>query len=323
MMQERGDTYMAHTGYKLHDEVKTAGRALRRAASLGVLAAESAALFKREERDAILVMSFGTTFKETREKTILAVVEEIRREHPNAKVMLAFTSHIVIERVKANEGISYPTPEEALQKLKDDGYTRVALVSLDIIPGIEYAYKREVFEECRTWFYRMTLGTPLVYWQGQEEKRDDVADVMTAVAKDLPPCAADEAVLLMTHGTPHPANAYYTVMQERLEQQGQHRIYIYSVEGRPHLDDVLPKLKKACIKKVTLVPLMLVAGDHATNDMAGDAPDSHKAVLEREGFVVQTILRGIGENDAVRKIFTARAHEAYEALYDGSLCNDV
>ncbi|MGP1407735.1 sirohydrochlorin cobaltochelatase, partial [Selenomonas sp.] len=252
-----------------------------------------------------LVMSFGTTFKETREKTILAVVEEIRREHPNAKVMLAFTSHIVIERVKANEGISYPTPEEALQKLKDDGY------------------KREVFEECRTWFYRMTLGTPLVYWQGQEEKRDDVADVMTAVAKDLPPCAADEAVLLMAHGTPHPANAYYTVMQERLEQQGQHHIYIYSVEGRPHLDDVLPKLKKACIKKVTLVPLMLVAGDHATNDMAGDAPDSHKAVLEREGFVVQTILRGIGENDAVRKIFTARAQEAYEALYDGSLCNDV
>ena len=309
---------MAHKGYKLHEGVKTAGTALRRAASLGVLAAENAACAEREERDAILVMSFGTTFKETRKKTIDAVTEEVQHTYPAVKVVLAFTSHIVIERVKKNEGVRYPTPEEALQKLRDEGCTRVALVSLDIIPGIEYAYKKEVFDECKSWFHRMTLGTPLVYWQGQEEKRDDVADVMAAVAKELPARAEDEAVLLMAHGTPHPANAYYAVMQDRLEKLGEERVYIYTVEGRPHLDDIVPKLKEAGVRKVTLAPLMLVAGDHATNDMAGEEPDSHKSLLEREGFCVQTILKGIGENAAVRKIFAARAAEAYEALLGAS-----
>ena len=309
---------MAHKGYKLHEGVKTAGTALRRAASLGVLAAENAACAEREERDAILVMSFGTTFKETRKKTIDAVTEEVQHTYPAVKVVLAFTSHIVIERVKKNEGVLYPTPEEALQKLRDEGCTRVALVSLDIIPGIEYAYKKEVFDECKSWFHRMTLGTPLVYWQGQEEKRDDIADVMAAVAKELPARAEDEAVLLMAHGTPHPANAYYAVMQDRLEKLGEERVYIYTVEGRPHLDDIVPKLKEAGVRKVTLAPLMLVAGDHATNDMAGEEPDSHKSLLEREGFCVQTILKGIGENAAVRKIFAARAAEAYEAMLGAS-----
>ena len=309
---------MAHKGYKLHEGVKTAGTALRRAASLGVLAAENAACAEREERDAILVMSFGTTFKETRKKTIDAVTEEVQHTYPAVKVVLAFTSHIVIERVKKNEGVLYPTPEEALQKLRDEGCTRVALVSLDIIPGIEYAYKKEVFDECKSWFHRMTLGTPLVYWQGQEEKRDDVADVMAAVAKELPARAEDEAVLLMAHGTPHPANAYYAVMQDRLEKLGEERVYIYTVEGRPHLDDIVPKLKEAGVRKVTLAPLMLVAGDHATNDMAGEEPDSHKSLLEREGFCVQTILKGIGENAAVRKIFATRAAEAYEAMLGAS-----
>lgn len=312
-MQE-GSRHIAHTGYKLHEEVKTAGLALRRAASLGVLKAENEAIAAGEERDAILVMSFGTTFKDTRKKTIDAVVEEVRRAHPGVEVRLAFTSHIVIERVKQNEGIHYPTPEEALQKLKRDGYTRVALASLDIIPGIEYDYKREVFYANGVAFHKMTLGTPLVYWQGQEEKRDDVAEVMAAVAADLPPCREEEAVLLMAHGTPHPANAYYAVMQERLEKLGHSRVYIYSVEGRPCLDDIVPKLKAAGIRKVTLAPLMLVAGDHATNDMAGAESDSHKSILESEGFSVQTILKGIGENAAVRRIFAARAAKSYEAL---------
>ncbi len=291
---------------------------MRRAASLGLLVAEEPSLAGGEERDAILVLSFGTTFRQTRKKTIDAVVEEVRRTCPHVEVRLAFTSHIVIERVKENEGISYPTPEEALRKLKEEGYTRIALASLDIIPGIEYSYKREVFDACRSWFHRMTLGTPLLYWQGQEEKRDDVAEVMAAVAAELPACALDEAVLLMAHGTPHPANAYYAVMQERLEELGASRVFIYTVEGRPFLADILPKLKAMGVKKVTLAPLMLVAGDHAMNDMAGDEPDSHKSILQREGFMVQTMLRGIGENAAVRKIFAARAGEAYEALCRGA-----
>lgn len=91
-------------------------------------------------------MSFGTTYKDTRAKTIEATVEEIQKAHPNTKVVLAFTSHIIIDRVKANEGITIPTPEEALAQLKAEGYNRIALTSLDIIPGMEYAYKTAVYD---------------------------------------------------------------------------------------------------------------------------------------------------------------------------------
>lgn len=302
--------------YTLNSEVKNATPALLQASEIGVRTYNTTdpALQKAHNKDAILVMSFGTTYPETRAKTIEATVKQIQAAHPNTKVVLAFTSHIIIDRVKANEGISIPTPEEALAQLKAEGYTRVALTSLDIIPGMEYNYKTAVYDIHKTDFKKMTMGTPLMYWMGQEGQRDDVEDTMKALGSQIPKLGKNEAVLIMAHGTPDPANAYYSVMQDRLDDIYGGKVMIYTVEGKPNLEDVIAKLKAQGIKNVTMMPFMMVAGDHANNDMAGDEEDSHKSILIKEGFNVKTYIHGLGENQNIRQLFVNRADEAWNAL---------
>ncbi|WP_303691381.1 sirohydrochlorin cobaltochelatase [Megamonas hypermegale] len=302
--------------YSLSTEVKTPTQALLQATEIGVRTynTDNPELQKAPNKDAILIMSFGTTFPETRAKTIEATVKQIQAAHPDTKVVLAFTSHIIIDRVKANEGITIPTPEQALEQLKAEGYNRVALTSLDIIPGIEYKYKTAVFDVYKTQFKKMTIGTPLMYWMGQENQRDDVETTMKALGSQLPQLGKDDAVLIMAHGTPDPANAYYAVMQDRLNDLYNGKVMIYTVEGKPNLEDVISKLKAQNIKNVTIMPLMMVAGDHANNDMAGDEPDSHKSILQAEGFNVKTYIHGLGENENIRQLFVDRADEAWNAL---------
>lgn len=309
-----GFTATSHAAYQLSDEVKTATPALLMATQIGIKTNENAALANLPDKDAILVMSFGTTFKDTREKTIDATVNAIKAAHPGVKVVTAFTSHIIIDRIKANESISYPTPEEAIAQLKAEGYTRVAMTSLDIIPGMEYAYKDAVFQLHKNDFKKATFGTPLMYWQGQEGQADDITTTMKAVSTQFPKLGKKDAVLVMAHGTPHPANAYYAVMQDRLNEMGLNNVLIFSVEGWPHLETVIPQLKAKGIKNITLMPLMMVAGDHANNDMAGDEPDSFKSILESEGFKVSAYIHGLGENEAVRQLFVDKADQAWEAL---------
>lgn len=300
--------------FQLSEEVKAPTIALKQAAQVGVLTHETAELQNLADKDAILIMSFGTTIKETREKNIDATVNAIKTLYPETKVVVAYTSHIIIDRVKANEGLVIPTPEEALAQLKEEGYTRVAMTSLDIIPGIEYDYKKAVFNLHKNDFKKITFGTPLMYWQGQEDKEDDVADTMAALATQFPEAGKKDAILVMAHGTPHPANAYYAVMQDKLEDLGYKNALIFSVEGWPTFDNVLEELKERKIKNVTLMPLMMVAGDHAMNDMAGDEEDSFKSLLLKEGYKVDVYLHGLGENTDVQNLFVKKASQAWEAL---------
>jgi len=304
----------SYASYQLNPEVKDATPALKRAAEIGVRVYENPQLKEAPNKDAILVMSFGTTFKDSRKATIEKTVADIQAAHPEQKVVMAFTSHIIVDRIQEKEGIKIPTPEEALAELKEDGYTRVALTTLDVVPGMEYAYDSAIFDLYKTQFKKMTLGTSLVYWMGQENQRDDVTETLQAMSTEFPKTGKHEAVLLMVHGTPHPANAYYAVMQERLREMGKNNVLIYSVEGWPSLETVMPKLKADGIKKVTLIPMMMVAGDHANNDMAGAEPDSHKSILEKAGFKVDTYIHGLGENAAIRKLFVERANEAWTVL---------
>jgi len=300
--------------YTLNPEVKDPTPALKQAAEIGVRTYENADLQNQENKDAIMIMSFGTTFKETRQATIDKTVADIQAAHPDTKVVLAFTSHIIVDRIKAKEGLDIPTPEKALAQLKNDGYTRVALTSLDIIPGMEYAYDEAIYNLYKNDFKKMTLGTSAMYWMGQENQSDDVAEFVKAFSAQFPKLGKQDALLVMAHGTPHPANAYYSVVQNRLDTAKLGNVFIYSVEGWPHLDTVIPLLKGKGVKNVTLMPMMMVAGDHANNDMAGSEPDSHKSVLEKNGFKVTAYLHGLGENAAIRKLFVERANESWKAL---------
>lgn len=300
--------------YQLSDEVKVVPPALKEATTIGLRVHETKALQNEPNKDAILVSSFGTTFKDTRAKTIDATVKAIEEAHPGVKVVTAFSSHIIRERIKKNEGIHYPTPEEALEQLKKDGYTRVAMTTLNVIPGIEYNYNVAVYNEYKNQFKKITLSTPIMYWMGQEGQNDDVIDTLNALQTQFPPVGPHDAVLIMAHGTPDPSNAYYSVIQDRINSLGIPNTFIYTVEGTPNLENIIPQLQAKGINHVTLMPFMMVAGDHANNDMAGDEPDSHKSILQAAGFTVDTYLHGIGENQKVRDLFVERANEAWDAL---------
>ena len=309
-----GAPVVSHAAYQLNDEVKDPTPALKEAAAIGVRTHNTEALQNLPNKDAIVVMSFGTTYKDTRAKTIDATVDAIKAAHPNTKVVTAFTSHIIRDRIQQKEGITYPTPEEALADLKKDGYTRVALASLDVIPGMEYNYDAAVYNLYKDNFKKMTLGTSLMYWMGQENQTDQVIETLKAVQSQFPKLGKEDGLLIMAHGTPDPSNAYYSVIQDRIHTLGMKNVFIYTVEGTPNLEQVIPQLKLHGIKHVTLMPLMMVAGDHANNDMAGDEPDSHKSILEKEGFKVDTYIHGLGENPNIRNLFVERANESWDAL---------
>ena len=309
-----GAPVVSHAAYQLNDEVKDPTPALKEAAAIGVRTHNTEALQNLPNKDAIVVMSFGTTYKDTRAKTIDATVDAIKAAHPNTKVVTAFTSHIIRDRIQQKEGITYPTPEEALAELKKDGYTRVALASLDVIPGMEYNYDAAVYNLYKDNFKKMTLGTSLIYWMGQENQTDQVIETLKAVQSQFPKLGKEDGLLIMAHGTPDPSNAYYSVIQDRIHTLGMKNVFIYTVEGTPNLEQVIPQLKLHGIKHVTLMPFMMVAGDHANNDMAGAEPDSHKSILEKEGFKVDTYIHGLGENPNIRNLFVERANESWDAL---------
>ena len=310
-----GAPVVSNAAYQLNEEVKDPTPALKEAAAIGVRTHNTEALQNLPNKDAMVVMSFGTTYKDTRVKTIDATVDAIKAAHPNTKVITAFTSHIIRDRIQQKEGITYPTPEEALAELKKDGYTRVALASLDVIPGMEYNYDAAVYNLYKNDFKKMTLGTSLMYWMGQENQTDQVIETLKAVQSQFPKLGKEDALLIMAHGTPDPSNAYYSVIQDRIHTLGMKNVFIYTVEGTPNLEQVIPQLKLHGIKHVTLMPFMMVAGDHANNDMAGNEPDSHKSILEKEGFKVDTYIHGLGENQNIRNLFVERANESWDALH--------
>lgn len=305
---------LSASAYELNAEVKDVTPALREASTIGVWHHSNPDLQNLKNKDAILVMTFGTTFADTRAKTIDAVEAAIQKAHPDIPVFEAYTSHIIIDRVKAKEGIQKMTPEEAFSKLKAEGYTRVAVVSLDVIPSMEYSYDSIITKMQMSKFKELSLATPLMYFQGTEGEPDQVVDFLNAVKSQFPVMGKEDATLIMAHGTPHPGNAYYSVIQDRIEKLGMNNVFVYSVEGRPNLDDVIPKLKAKGFKNVTLMPIMMVAGDHANNDMAGDDPDSHKSILTKAGFKVNTYIHGLGENENVRALYIQRANEALAAF---------
>ena len=309
-----GAPVVSNAAYQLNEEVKDPTPALKEAAAIGVRTHNTEALQNLPNKDAMVVMSFGTTYKDTRAKTIDATVDAIKAAHPNTKVVTAFTSHIIRDRIQQKEGITYPTPEEALAELKKDGYTRVALASLDVIPGMEYNYDAAVYNLYKDNFKKMTLGTSLMYWMGQENQTDQVIETLKAVQSQFPKLGKEDGLLIMAHGTPDPSNAYYSVIQDRIHTLGMKNVFIYTVEGTPNLEQVIPQLKLHGIKHVTLMPFMMVAGDHANNDMAGAEPESHKSILEKEGFKVDTYIHGLGENQNIRNLFVERANEAWDAL---------
>ncbi len=267
-------------------------------------------------KKAILVVSFGTTFADTRKVTTEAVENKIRAAFPDYEVRRAFTSRIIIKRLAERDGLKVDTERQALEKLKADGYTDVIIQPLHIEAGEEYEKLSKAVAGFEKDFAKITVSRPLLYYTGQEgEKPDDYLIAIKAIQKQLPKLGPQDAVALMGHGGVSPANTAYAALQLKLEDAGLKNVFVFTVEGYPTVENLLAKLKKNKIKTVTLMPFMLVAGDHANNDMAGDEEDSFKSQLQKAGYQVKTYIHGLGENAGIQDIYAQHVKDAIDDQY--------
>lgn len=244
-------------------------------------------------KKAILVVSFGTTKDETRKKNIDAIEQEIQSHFPEYEVRRAFTSNIVIRRL-AQRGIVVETVDQALERLKLDGFESVTILPTHLLPGEEYDKLQSLAEPYTGSFQQLKVAKPLLY---DTEDLKEVAEFI----KETYPMGEKEALVLMGHGTGHFANHIYPAMDYILKSSGMPNAFVATVEGYPEFTDVLEAVKAGGFTAVTLVPLMLVAGDHAMNDMAGDEKESWKNQCACAGMQVKCVLTGLGESPRIRK----------------------
>lgn len=255
----------------------------------------------------LLVLSFGTSFNDSRRLTIGAIEQTLEDAFPNYSVRRGFTANIVIDHVERRDGILIDDINAALDRAVDNGVKTLVVQPTHLMSGIEYDEITEKVASYSDAFEKVVFGKPLL------TSDDDFKRVETAITdwtKDYDD--GETAIIFMGHGTEHESNQVYGKMQDLLAADGFANYFIGTVEAEPSLETVLEKVKEGGYKKVVLEPLMVVAGDHANNDMAGDDEDSWKSAFENEGFEVECLLRGLGENEAIREIYADHARAAIE-----------
>lgn len=250
----------------------------------------------------ILVVSFGTSHLDTMEKTIEVIEKEIKERFTGCNVYRAFTSGMIIRKLKRTEGLSIDTVPEALARMAADGIEDVIIQPTHIINGIENDRMMENLMERMSLFRRIRVGKPLL--SSVDDYKKAIHAVMAETELD-----DGEMLVLMGHGTDHHANSAYPTLEYTFHALGYSQVLVGTVESFPELKNVMAKLKIAEKKKVALMPFMLVAGDHAKNDMAGEE-DSWKSQLEEEGYEVRVIMKGLGEFRGIRQIFMEHIEEA-------------
>lgn len=259
---------------------------------------------KQNEKKAILVVSFGTSFAETRKKTIDAIEADLAAAYPDYAIYRAWTSKMILKKLKNRDGIVIPTVSEAVDQMIEDGIQELIVQPTHVINGIENDQMKADVLARQEAFTSIAFGTPLL------TTTEDQMAVIRALMAELPPLAEDEALVLMGHGTTHYANAVYAALDYTFKDLGYSRCILGTVEAYPSMESVKRQLKALAPKKVILAPFMVVAGDHATNDLAGEEEDSWKSQLEAEGYEISCILKGLGEYPGIRKLYIAHAEEA-------------
>lgn len=249
----------------------------------------------------ILVVSFGTSHLDTMKKTISVIEQEISERFQEYRVYRAFTSGMIIRKLKRTENLAVDTVQEALNRMKEDGIEDVIVQPTHIINGVEYDRMMKELMENMFLFRRIRVGKPLL--SSVDDYKKSIHAMMAETQLE-----DDEVLVLMGHGTDHHANSAYPTLEYTFHALGYNQVLVGTVESFPELKNVMAKLEISGKKKVVLMPFMLVAGDHAKNDMAGEE-DSWKSELEDAGYEVRVIMKGLGEFEGIRKIFTEHLEE--------------
>ena len=278
----------------------------------------------------ILVVSFGTSFNDSRAEDIGAVEKALQAAYPDWSVRRAFTAQIIINHVQARDDEKIDNMDQALERAVDNGVKNLVVQPTHLMHGAEYDELTEAVENYKDKFESVKIAEPLLGEVGADETainedKAAVAEAITAEAVktagfDSLDAAKEEgtAFVFMGHGTSHTAKISYSQMQAQMEQLGYENVFIGTVEGEPEdtaCEAVIEKLKDAGYKKVILRPLMVVAGDHANNDMAGDDDDSWKSQFEASGAFdsIDTQIAGLGEIDAIQQLYVAHTQAAIDA----------
>ena len=275
-----------------------------------------------KENPAILLVVFGTSYPEAQ-----AAYENVERiyteQFPDAEIRIAFTSDYIRRKLLERDNVSIDNPLTGLAHLNDEGYVNVVVQSLHVIAGEEFHDLANIVDGVKGingkfGFKNLVLGVPLLttvedYRNVSQALVSQFDQNTTGVERTLrssPRNSSEMAVVFMGHGTEHPANSAYSQMADILAEDHEN-VLLGTVEGYPGYDEVLAGLKESKVKMARLMPFMVVAGDHALNDLAGNESESWKSMLEKEGFETDSSLKGMGENDGVVEIFVEHTRQAF------------
>lgn len=257
----------------------------------------------------LLVLSFGTSFNDSRRLTIGAVESALEKAFPEYAVRRGFTSQIIIDHVAKRDGEIIDNMQEALDRAVDNGVKTLVVQPTHLMNGLEYEEMSKAIAQYSDAFEQISIGQPLLT---SDEDFQAVAKAITEATADYDD--GETAIVFMGHGTEAESNGVYAKMQQVLTDGGYAHYYVGTVEATPSLDDVLEAVKQGSYKRVVLRPLMVVAGDHANNDMAGDDDDSWKTTFEKAGYEVVCEVEGLGALEAVQQLYVEHAQAAVDAL---------
>lgn len=264
---------------------------------------------RSEVRPVILVVSFGTSYNDSRDITIGAIEDAIQEAYPDYDVRRAFTAQTIIDKLSERDGLKIDNVTEAMERIVADGVKKVVVQPTHVMNGYEYD---DVIAEILPYADKLevlNMGAPLLTHIADY---DYVTDALLADNEYI--AAEDTAIVFMGHGTEHFANAAYSQLQMMMHSKGYENAFVGTVEGFPTIDDVISEVTAYGAKKVVLYPMMVVAGDHANNDMAGDEEDSWKTLLANAGFEVECRLEGMGQNEAIRARYVEHVKSAMEGV---------
>ena len=257
----------------------------------------------------LLVVSFGTSYNDSRRLTIGAIEDAIEKAFPDFAVRRGFTSQIIIDHVKSRDNVAIDNVGEALERAEKNGVRNLVIQPTHLMNGLEYTDLVNEVAEYSDAFDKVAIGKPLLTTD------DDFRAVMKAITEATAQYDDGEtAICFMGHGTEAESNQVYAKMQDMLTEAGYKNYYVGTVEAAPSLDDVLAAVEEGSYKKVVLEPLMIVAGDHANNDMAGDEDGSWKTAFEDAGYEVTCLVNGLGELEAIQQLFAEHAQAAVDSL---------
>ena len=277
----------------------------------------------------LLVVSFGTSFNDSRVADIKSIEDALQEANPDWSVRRAFTAQIIINHIQARDGEKIDNMEQALERAVANGVKQLVVQPTHLMHGAEYDEMCAAIDKVRDQFDSVEIAEPMLGEVGNDATvinadKEAVAKAVVAAALEESgyetTAAAKEAgvaYVLMGHGTAHVAKVTYSQMATQMEKLGYENVFIGTVEGEPEetsCEAVIEAVKNAGYTTVVLRPLMVVAGDHANNDMAGADDDSWKTMFEAAGFTVNCQISGLGRIADVQALYVAHTKAAIDAI---------